>query len=81
MFFRKNPFNNKKLIKKYGNWVEVQSAFYNFLFSKAIEEHIKNSNNQYSKEIQLKIESIMKTIERMFPTFNLAWEDFKNDSF
>jgi len=80
MIFQKNPFNNKKLIKKYGSWIKIQNAFYNFLFKKATEEHIKNSNNQYSKKIQLKMKNIVKTMEQTFPTFNIAWEAFKNEN-
>ncbi|GAG42902.1 unnamed protein product, partial [marine sediment metagenome] len=47
MILKKNSFNEKKLIEKYGNWVRVQVAFYDFLFQKAIEISLGKDTLEY----------------------------------
>lgn len=71
--------DDQKLIEKYGSWVRVQVAFYDFIFEQALglcqkhttEEMIKNFNDGDDP-----YEDAIKAIEKKFNSFNEAWTEF-----
>lgn len=78
-------FDNKELIKKYGSWIKVQVAFYDFIFQQASELCPECFKNKAIEEIsegfadgEFIYEKSIKAIKKLYPTFEDAWKDFLN---
>lgn len=77
-------FKHPELIKKYGSWVKVQVAFYDFLFTTAISMCAKNIHDTLMLEIIIRgfkdgdkpYERLTTILENMFSTEEQAWEVF-----
>jgi len=72
-------FRDKFLIQKYGSWVRVQVAFYDFLFTEAnkiCEHHLNEELLQHWKESDLLYERFISVIQNKWPTPESAWSDF-----
>lgn len=73
---RENYFQNKVLIDKYGSWVKVQVAFYDFIFLSAMETGQCLFNERAFAEGEAFYEDSVSYIEGKFATFGDAWEAF-----
>ena len=81
-------FEIEQLINKYGSWVRVQVAFYDFIFEKGIElcpTHFRLTLVQkiitggFADGEDL-YERSVKKIEQIFPSFELAWKAFLDEN-
>jgi hypothetical protein len=80
-------FNDPKLVKKYGNWIRVQVAFYDYLFfigTNLCAAHWKEKARAgladgFADGEDL-YESSIKGIERAFSSPEDAWERFVQNS-
>ena len=77
-------FGNPKLLNRFGAWMRVQAAFYDFLFSQVTSPSLGPQNyTDYvlrgwfpeTDETDLYEETIT-AIEQKFPTFQDAWTAF-----
>lgn len=78
-------FSDTKLVEKYGSWVRVQVEFYDFLFETAnklcathfnqisVFAEVFNGGYKDGSEVY---EKAVKAIEKHFPSFEGAWEQF-----
>lgn len=80
-------FNDPRLIKKYGNWVRVQVAFYDFIFETATELSAGRWKEQVLAEMVFHFqdgdevyERSVRMIEKTFHTPELAWQAFLKDN-
>ncbi len=80
-------FEDKELIEKYGSWVRVQVAFYDFIFQAAIElcpEHFRETfakeamSGGFAEGEDLYERSVL-AIENHFVSVESAWSAFKRD--
>lgn len=76
-------FNDPRLIRKYGSWMRVQVAFYDFLFEIATELCAKHWKEQAIAEMIFSFrdgdnmyERSVKAIEQTFHTQEVAWQAF-----
>jgi len=68
-----------KLITKFGSWVRVQVAFYDFIFEQALElcpKHATEAMLQGFSDGKDPYEDAVKAIEGKFTSFNEAWAAF-----
>ncbi len=68
-----------KLIGKFGSWVRVQVAFYDFIFQEALEmcaQHTKETMIEGFADGQDPYEDAVKAIEGKFKSFGDAWAAF-----
>ena len=79
-------FDDPLLVAKYGSWVRVQVAFYDFIFKKAISLCPKHFNDKAFEEIcggfaegENLYEQSVKSIEIVFSSFAVAWKTFKGE--
>lgn len=80
-------FDNPKLIEKFGSWIEVQVAFYDFIFMEASEmcpecfrkQAIENVMDGKFADGEDIYEQSIKAIEKTWESFDLAWQAFKED--
>lgn len=73
---QKNHFESKELIAKYGNWVKVQVAFYDFIFEESTKLCCRHFNE---KSFRDGVEYYDKTVDHIkgkFPNFEDAWREF-----
>lgn len=71
--------DDKKLVKRFGSWVRVQVAFYDFIFSEALEICPKHSQEAMLRGFadgKDPYEDAVKAIEGKFNSFNDAWVAF-----
>ena len=80
--------NNVALIKKYGSWVRVQVAFYDFIFLTGSEMCAKHWKQMMLTEIARQFkdggdlyEKSVQGIERAFTTPETAWSAFLESEF
>jgi len=79
------PFMEVELVKKYGSWVRVQVAFYDFIFQEGTkicadcwkEKAIEEIYSGFSDGEDL-YERSVKDIEQAFSTPQQAWDAFKD---
>ena len=76
-------FDDESLVKKYGSWIKVQVAFYDFIFQEASKMCADCFKNKMLKEISQGFadgedvyEKSIKAIEELYPTFEDAWKSF-----
>lgn len=77
-------FNMKALVKKYGSWVRVQVAFYDFLFETASEMCATCFRETAVDEImqggfadgENVYETVIDKLEEIFETADAAWLQF-----
>lgn len=77
-------FDDLELVGKYGSWVRVQVAFYDFIFQKGTKLCATHWKQEGMKEIASGnfadgedfYEKSVKSIENVFPTFEGAWAEF-----
>lgn len=77
-------FNDPKLIAKYGSWVRVQVAFYDFIFQAALdlcpshfrEQAMEEAMSGGFAEGEDLYERSVKAIEMKFGTPEEAWAQF-----
>jgi len=80
----KSGMGMKRLIDRYGSWVRVQVAFYDFIFEEALEQCAKCINDGIvdgfadGKNVY---EDAVKAIELKFNSFGEAWKAFRQSSF
>jgi len=77
-------FSDEVLIKKYGSWVKVQVAFYDFIFQYAMKMCPKCWKKKGLEELfsgfadgENLYERSVIAIEKAFPNFESAWQTFK----
>lgn len=71
--------DDQKLIEKFGSWVRVQVAFYDFIFQQALEMCVHHTNEamlQGFSDGEDPYEDAVKAIEGKFSSFNDAWAAF-----
>ena len=71
--------DEKKLIEKFGSWVRVQVAFYDFIFQSAMSmcpEHTTEMMVKGFADGDNPYEDCVKVIEKKFPTPMVAWIEF-----
>ena len=71
--------DDQKLIEKFGSWVRVQVAFYDFIFQQALEmcaHHTNESMIQGFSDGEDPYEDAVKAIEGKFKSFDNAWAAF-----
>lgn len=77
-------FSNRRLVAKYGSWMKVQVAFYDFLFTTATQMHPGCFNKSIQRDVaagkwadgQSAYDVTIATIEQVFPRDRQAWEAF-----
>lgn len=77
------PFEDVNLVEKYGSWVRVQVAFYDFIFKAGTQLCAKHWKGLAIEEAYGQFadgggiyERSVKGIERAFPDARSAWEAF-----
>ncbi len=77
-------FNDPNLLRKYGNWVKVQVAFYDFLFRTATElepsAFNKLSTIDEFADGEDAYDMAIKMIDKTFLTPEKAFEQFKKEA-
>jgi hypothetical protein len=76
-------FDDDILIKKYGSWVRVQVAFYDFIFQEALKlcpQHAKESFLEGFADGKDPYEDAVKAIEKRFKSFADAMTKFKTNA-
>lgn len=77
--FEKKPangtFGNPALIEKYGSWIRVQVAFYDFIYQQASRMCASHFNDKAAESNKF-YDVCTKNIEETFNTFEDAWEAF-----
>ena len=78
-------FSDPELINKYGSWVRVQVAFYDFLFEKSLEMEAEMFNKIVKEAVSgdfedgaIAYEDAVCKIEHNFPSCQQAWKAFVN---
>ena len=77
-------FDHPSLIKKYGSWVRVQVAFYDFIFQEPLKLCPKHFREKAQEEAMTGgfadgedfYERSVKTIERHFKSPKQPWREF-----
>lgn len=69
-------FNDKRLIEIHGDWVRVQVAFYDFLFTTATNVCPSCFNEKIFKEGSPTYDNFIYIINEYFPDQNNAWFAF-----
>ncbi len=73
--------DDKKLVEKFGSWVRVQVAFYDFIFLRGTEmcpRHANEAMMQGFADGKDPYEDAVRAIESKFGTFDEAWISFNN---
>lgn len=81
-------FNNEKLIEKYGSWMRVQVAFYDFLFTTALNVCPGHFNELARASVEEGsfadgeefYETQVKAITEQFPKQSDAWDKFISEN-
>ena len=71
-------FDELELVGKYGSWVKVQVAFYDFIFlegTRLCPKHWKEKGLRFTDGNEYYDHSV-EAIERRFLTFENAWTEF-----
>ena len=75
--------DNVELIQKFGSWVRVQVAFYDFIFLYALEMcpgHTNEAMIQGFADGKGPYEDAVKAIEGAFKSFDDAWQAFRHSN-
>ena len=71
-------FDNAELVEKYGSWIRVQVAFYDFMFMTASQTCAEcfNHTAQFAEGADF-YEYTVKQIHESWPTAEAAWAAFR----
>jgi len=72
--------DNAELVIRFGSWVRVQVAFYDFIFQQALElcpSHVTEALIAGFADGEDPYENAVKAIESKFNSFKEAWTAFK----
>jgi hypothetical protein len=81
------PFDDKKLVDKFGSWVRVQVEFYDFLFESATQLSVEKLSEEFKDQYANAVtegfadgedlyEKSVEAIEAVYKTPEESWQKF-----